>query len=95
MYYVKEPELWESSRMLYSSVLADTVSDHRASTEDLARLVALKWTLGLGPQDIAACHQNVGSLAALLFAFCVCLFFCVCVLADPAFGFVYDMYVRT
>lgn len=52
--------MWESACLLYSAILADTVADGRANTEDLARLVALKWTLGLGPQDIASCHQKVG-----------------------------------
>lgn len=56
---MKEPEVWESARLLYSSVLVDTVAERPANTEDLPRLVALKWTLGLGPEDIASCHQKV------------------------------------
>ena len=58
---MKEPEVWESARLLYSSVLADTVTERRADTEDLPRLVTLKWTLGLGPKDIASCHHKVGA----------------------------------
>lgn len=57
---MKEPELWASSRFLYSSILTDTVADHRPNNEDLGRLVMLKWTLGLSSQEVAACHQRVG-----------------------------------
>lgn len=59
-FFVKEPELWASSRLLYSSILADTVADHRPNNEDLGRLVMLKWTLGLSSQEVASCHQRVG-----------------------------------
>lgn len=61
-FFVKEPELWASSRLLYSSILADTVADHRPNNEDLGRLVMLKWTLGLSSQEVASCHQKVGPL---------------------------------
>ncbi|CAM9275179.1 unnamed protein product [Ectocarpus fasciculatus] len=58
-YFVKGPELWESSRLIYSSVLADTVAEHEANTEDLGRLVMLKWTLGLSSQEVASCHHKI------------------------------------
>lgn len=58
-YFVKEPELWRSSQLLYSSVLMDAVTDHHPDMDDLARLVALKDTLKLSPMDVAACHQQV------------------------------------
>lgn len=58
-YFVKEPELWRSSQLLYSSVLMEAVTDHHPDMDDLARLVALKDTLGLSPMDVAACHQQV------------------------------------
>lgn len=59
-YFVQEPALWESSRFLYSSILADTVANHRPNNEDLDHLVMLKWTLGLSSQEVASCHQKVG-----------------------------------
>ncbi|CBJ27230.1 conserved unknown protein [Ectocarpus siliculosus] len=58
-YFVKGPELWGSSRLIYSSVLADTVAEHEPNTEDLGRLVMLKWTLGLSSQEVASCHHKV------------------------------------
>lgn len=59
---LKEPQLWESSSLLYSSILSDTVADHEPNTDDLGRLVMLKWTLGLDPREVAACHQMVSSV---------------------------------
>lgn len=59
-YFVKGPELWESSRFIYSSILADTVAEHEPNTDDLGRLVMLKWTLGLSSQEVASCHHKVG-----------------------------------
>lgn len=67
-YFVKGPELWESSRLIYSSVLADTVAEHEPNTEDLGRLVMLKWTLGLSSQEVASCHHKVG-FKVLFFSF--------------------------
>ncbi|CAB1098104.1 unnamed protein product [Ectocarpus sp. CCAP 1310/34] len=58
-YFVKGPELWESSRLIYSSVLADAVAEHEPNTEDLDRLAMLKWTLGLSSQEVASCHHKV------------------------------------
>ncbi|CAM9821657.1 unnamed protein product [Ectocarpus sp. 6 AP-2014] len=58
-YFVKGPELWGSSRLIYSSALADTVAEHQPNTEDLGRLVMLKWTLGLSSQEVALCHHKV------------------------------------
>lgn len=66
-YFVKGPELWESSRLIYSSVLADTVAEHEANTEDLGRLVMLKWTLGLSSQEVASCHHKVRLCSLLSF----------------------------
>lgn len=59
-FFVKEPELWASSTLLYSSILTDTVADQRPNNEDLGRLVMLKWTLGLSSHEVASCHQRVG-----------------------------------
>lgn len=56
---MKEPELWEASPLLYSSVLSDAVADHQPDINDLASLVALKETLRLGPVEVAACHRQV------------------------------------
>lgn len=58
-FFVKEPELWQSSRVLYSAILTDTVTDQRTNTDDLGILSALKETLRLGHEDVAACHQKV------------------------------------
>lgn len=62
-FFVKEPETWESSRLLYCSILVDTVADHRPNSEDLGSLVMLKWTLGLTSQEVASCHQKVRCVA--------------------------------
>ncbi|CAN0077716.1 unnamed protein product, partial [Sphacelaria rigidula] len=58
-YFVKEPELWNSGNLIYSSVLKDTVANHRSDVDDLTRLITLKDTLGLSAADVAACHQQV------------------------------------
>ncbi|CAM9327973.1 unnamed protein product, partial [Scytosiphon promiscuus] len=58
-YFVKESELWESSRLLYASVLADLAADDKSNTEDLSRLVMLKRTLRLSSAEIAMCHHGV------------------------------------
>lgn len=63
-YYVKESELWKTSRLLYTSVLADTVADENPNTEDLGRLVQLKQILRLSYKEVATCHQKVDSLGS-------------------------------
>lgn len=63
---MKEPELWKSSRVLYSAILTDTVTDHRTNADDLDILSALKGTLGLGHEDVAACHHEVYTPLSLL-----------------------------